>query len=76
MTEAPTRDTETVGTPRWVKVFAIVALLVVVLVVVLVVTGRGGEHSPRRHTASAETTPAGRAGDHAGPPPGVTRAES
>jgi ABC-type transporter Mla subunit MlaD len=37
------------GTPRWVKVFAIIAVLVVLLFVVLVVTGRGGGHGPGRH---------------------------
>jgi ABC-type transporter Mla subunit MlaD len=48
---------KTEGTPRWVKVFAIVALVVVVLLVVVLLTGRGGGHGPGRHS---------------GPPPGVT----
>lgn len=34
-------------TPRWVKVFAIVALLVVVLLVVLLIAG--SPHNPGRH---------------------------
>jgi hypothetical protein len=38
-----------VGTPRWVKVFGIIALVLVVLVVVMIVAGRGG-HGPGRHT--------------------------
>jgi ABC-type transporter Mla subunit MlaD len=42
---------KTEGTPRWVKVFAIVALAVIVLVVVLLVVGKGG-HGPSRHTGA------------------------
>jgi hypothetical protein len=35
------------GTPRWVKVFAIIALALVVLLVILHLTGRGfGGHAP------------------------------
>jgi hypothetical protein len=34
------------GTPRWVKVFAIVGIVVVVLVIVMLFTG----HGPGRHT--------------------------
>jgi hypothetical protein len=56
------------GTPRWVKVFAVVAALLVALFVVLVLTGRGGEHGPGRHAPGGDTTPSG----HTGPPPGVT----
>ena len=75
MTHVPEKDAQTAGTPRWVKVFAIIALLVVVLVVVSVLTGRGGPHSPRRHIAPAETEPAGATGRHTGPPPGVTHTQ-
>lgn len=40
----------TTGTPRWVKVSAVIALVVVVLVVVVLVVGGGpGGHGPRRH---------------------------
>jgi hypothetical protein len=60
----------TIGTPRWVKVFGIIALAVVVLFVVLKVTGLGGEHGPGRHTPGGDT-PTG----HTGPPPGVTHGE-
>jgi hypothetical protein len=74
MTQTPEEDAQTVGTPRWVKVFGIVALLVAVLVVVIVVTGRGGPHSPRRHSSSADTTPAATRSD-AGPPVGATRTQ-
>ncbi len=74
MTQMPENDAETAGTPRWVKVFAIVALLAVVLVVVLILTGRAGEHSPRRHAAAGDTTPAGGVAGHTGPPAGVMHA--
>ncbi len=43
------------GTPRWVKVFGLVAVAVVVLFVVLALAGRG-EHGPRRHTAAGDAT--------------------
>ncbi len=43
------------GTPRWVKVFAIVAVVAVLLFVVSQFVGGGG-HGPGRH--------AGEAGDH------------
>lgn len=36
------------GTPRWVKMSAIVVLVLVLLVVVVAVAG-GGQHSPMRH---------------------------
>jgi hypothetical protein len=49
------KDTHSAGTPRWVKVFGITALLLVIVVVVLLVT-RGG-HGPSRH--SADTTLSG-----------------
>ena len=39
-------------TPRWVKVFGMIALIVIVAFVVLLVAGRG-DHGPRRHAASA-----------------------
>jgi hypothetical protein len=38
------------GTPRWVKVFGVVALLVVLLVVVMLLAGGSGGHGPGRHT--------------------------
>ena len=40
------------GTPRWVKVGGIVALLMIVLVVLVMVMG-GGDHGPMRHIPSA-----------------------
>jgi hypothetical protein len=37
-------------TPRWVKVFGIIAFLVILLFVVLMFTrGPGGRHGPSRH---------------------------
>jgi hypothetical protein len=43
------------GTPRWVKVGGIVALLMIVLVV-LVMAVAGGDHGPMRHIPSAAGT--------------------
>ena len=56
------------ATPRWVKVFGIIALGLVLLLAIGVVTGRagpGGGHGPGRHTPGgggatpASTVPAG-----------------
>jgi hypothetical protein len=61
----PDRGTAT-GTPRWVKVFGLIALVVVVLFVVVMLIG-SGEHGPGRHTpGGGSDTPGG----HTGPPPG------
>ena len=50
------------GSPRWVKVSAIVAAVLVVLVVALVLLGGGaGKHGPGRHL------PSGDAGGQASP---------
>ena len=38
------------GTPRWVKVTAVVAIVVVVLVAVMLLVG--GDHGPGRHGGS------------------------
>jgi len=38
------------GTPRWVKVFGIAALVVILLFVILLLIGGG--HGPGRHTSS------------------------
>jgi len=45
----------TAGTPRWVKVFALIGIVLVLLFVILQFTG-GGDHSPRRHTPPASVT--------------------
>jgi hypothetical protein len=42
------------STPRWVKVFVIIALVLVLLFVVLMFTGIGGEHGPGRHIPSGD----------------------
>jgi hypothetical protein len=42
--------TQPEGTPRWVKIFGIVAALALTLIVVLILTGRGG-HGPGRHVS-------------------------
>ncbi len=60
----------TTVTPRWVKVFGVIALVVVVLFVVVLLVG-GGEHGPGRHSGGGSDT----SGDHRGPPPGVTHAQ-
>lgn len=55
------------GTPRWVKVFGVIALLVVVLFIVVLLV-RGGEHGPGRHALEGGSHAPG----YTGPPPGVT----
>jgi hypothetical protein len=60
-------DSPASGTPRWVKVTAIVGVVLLALVVVLLITGRGGGHGPGRHTNDGDTPPT-----HTGPPPGMT----
>lgn len=44
-------------TPRWVKLFGIIAGVVVLLVVVMLVAGGGGEHGPSRHIPGGDHTP-------------------
>jgi hypothetical protein len=55
MTE-PSRYDETTGTPRWVKVFGIIALIVALLVVVMLLIGGGG-HGPQRHGGADDALP-------------------
>jgi hypothetical protein len=40
------------ATPRWVKVFGIIAIVLVLLFVILLLTGRG--HGPGRHLPSGD----------------------
>ena len=68
---SPDRDTgvgpdrgPTTDTPRWAKVFGIIALVVVVLFLILLLTGGPGRHGPSRHT--------GGLGGHTSPAPSVT----
>ncbi len=42
------------STPRWVKVFGIIALVLVLLIAIVLITGLGGEHGPGRHTPPIE----------------------
>jgi hypothetical protein len=51
------------GTPRWVKISGIIALLVVIVVVIMLLMG--GNHGPGRHALS---------GDAGGPEPASTPA--
>ena len=53
-------------TPRWVKVFAGIALVLLVLLAVVILTGRGGGHGPGRHIPSSESR--GHAAPTDGPP--------
>lgn len=63
-------DRESIGTPRWVKVSGVIAILVVLLFIVVIVVG-GGEHGPGRHApVGSDSTPAA-PGTHTGPPAGV-----
>ncbi len=59
-TDAGPGPGSTTASPRWVKVFGIVAFVVVLLVVVMMLVGGGSGHGPGRHTSS----------------PGVTRADT
>lgn len=42
------------GTPRWVKVFGIIAIVVVLLIGFILFTGLGGPHGPQRHAPSGD----------------------
>ncbi len=50
-------DTQTAGTPRWVKVFGIIAVVVILLVVILLLTRGPGGHGPSRHTSAGGLGP-------------------
>ncbi len=41
------------GTPRWVIIFGIIALVLVLLVSIMLLTSVGGVHRPRPHSPSA-----------------------
>jgi hypothetical protein len=69
MSDAPRRakhrdEVTATGTPRWVKVFAAIALAVVVLIAVVLIAGRDS-HGPGRH---ADASDAGNAWPPAGVP--------
>ena len=42
------------GTPRWVKVSGIIAIVLVLLIVVVAFAGIGGPHGPSRHLPSSD----------------------
>ena len=45
---SPSKTTDDTGTPRWVKVFGIMALVLIVLIIILHLTGHGlGRHTHR-----------------------------
>jgi hypothetical protein len=52
----PSRYDDTSGTPRWVKVVGMIALVVALLVVVVLLMGGGG-HGPQRHGGAGGATP-------------------
>ena len=51
-TQAEYNRKSTPGTPRWVKVFGLIALI---LIVILGILHFGGGHGPGSHLASGET---------------------
>ncbi len=66
-TPAWDRTESTTGTPRWVKVFSMIAAVLVLLVLIMMFAG-GGRHGPGRHTPSGDvggrTPPASVTEDH------------
>ena len=42
------------STPRWVKVFATIAIILLLIFVFIQLTGVGGGHGPGRHTLSRD----------------------
>jgi hypothetical protein len=42
------------GTPRWVYLFGVIALVLVLLIAIVMLTGAGG-HGPSRHAPSDDT---------------------
>lgn len=55
MADPPPEIADDTATPRWVKVFGIVALVVVLLFVGLLLIGGPGGHGPRRHLPSGHS---------------------
>jgi hypothetical protein len=48
------RQVPSAGTPRWVKVFVVIAVILVLLLVIGLITGQGGSggHGPGRHAGA------------------------
>jgi hypothetical protein len=40
-------------TPRWVRIFGIIALVLVLVIAIIIITGIGGPHGPSRHLPSS-----------------------
>ncbi len=58
------------GTPRWVKVFGIIAIVVVLLFVIMLLTGYGpGRHTPSGHSGG-QVPPSNVMEEHAPPEDG------
>ena len=51
-THNPIENKSSYRTPRWVKVFGIVALALILVAFLVLATGIGGEHGPGRHMLS------------------------
>jgi hypothetical protein len=61
MTDQPHHpDPKPHATPRWVKMFGIIALVVILLFIVLLLFG--GPHRPGRHMHGGDATPVQRGG--------------
>ena len=63
-----------IGTPRWVKVFGIIALVVVLAAGVILLTGGPSRHGPGRHAPSGDDgaqTPPARVPEGRRPPSGI-----
>jgi len=43
-------------TPRWVKLFGIIALVLILLIVIGLATGVAGPHGPRRHIPARDAS--------------------
>ena len=64
---------DTQGTPRWLKVFAIVAVILLLVIAIGLATGLGGPggHGPGRHTGPGEGAPPTRVAEERAPAGGV-----
>jgi len=52
--DAPEGTGRPPGTPRWVMVFGIIALVAILLIGFSIFTGLGGPHGPQRHAPSGD----------------------
>jgi hypothetical protein len=49
MPEKESQPKQAPPTPRWVKVFGIIALIILLLAAIIIATDLGGEHGPGQH---------------------------